>query len=429
MPLPAGVEKVTVSSGEPLTLPDGTPIQGRLIFTGPSVLTIAEDNLIAGGPVEVPLVAGAFTAQLLATDATGMSPTGWTYKVQAILSNAPGWTRYLTLPKATPSVILADVLVPDPVAGTFTVLVDGSALLAKTSNLADLPNPGTARGNLGLGDAATRNVGSTAGTVAAGDDSRLSDSRAPTAHAASHASGGTDPVSPAAIGAATTAAVSALSSDVSNLDTFVGDCLVRVQNIEQGNAFLAGGHYTGPVDIASNGLAAVRIMGRRTTAGAPTAGTWAAGDTVQDSAGTWWLCTVAGSPGTWVAGTFLPLTGGTLTGGLTVNTAAEANALLALHVGAETFDRVRVTTDRIEVGSGSAARDTNWRRSAANEWTTDDAVIVSLMLRHLGTTLGFYGATATTKPVVTGSRGGNAALASLLTALATLGLVTDSTTA
>lgn len=43
--------------------------------------------------------------------------------------------------------------------------------------------------------------------------------------------------------------------------------------------------------------------------------------------------------------------------------------------------------------------------------------------------LGFYGATPVTKPAVTGSRGGNAALASLITKLASLGLVTDSTTA
>lgn len=44
-------------------------------------------------------------------------------------------------------------------------------------------------------------------------------------------------------------------------------------------------------------------------------------------------------------------------------------------------------------------------------------------------TIGFLGASRTTRPAVTGSRGGNAALASLLTALATLGLITDSTTA
>jgi len=42
--------------------------------------------------------------------------------------------------------------------------------------------------------------------------------------------------------------------------------------------------------------------------------------------------------------------------------------------------------------------------------------------------LGFFGAVAVTKPDVTGIRGTNAGLASLLTALATLGLITDSTT-
>lgn len=45
---------------------------------------------------------------------------------------------------------------------------------------------------------------------------------------------------------------------------------------------------------------------------------------------------------------------------------------------------------------------------------------------HSGTKTGFYGATPATKPTVTGSRSGNAALASLLTQLATLGLITDS---
>lgn len=50
-------------------------------------------------------------------------------------------------------------------------------------------------------------------------------------------------------------------------------------------------------------------------------------------------------------------------------------------------------------------------------------------LNHDGGTAGFLGAAPVARPNVTGSRGGNAALASLLTGLANLGLITDSTTA
>ena len=41
--------------------------------------------------------------------------------------------------------------------------------------------------------------------------------------------------------------------------------------------------------------------------------------------------------------------------------------------------------------------------------------------------VGFHGAAPTARPAVTGSRGGNAALTSLLTALAAKGLIIDST--
>lgn len=48
-----------------------------------------------------------------------------------------------------------------------------------------------------------------------------------------------------------------------------------------------------------NGLAAIQICGRKATPGAPSSGTWSAGDAVLDSANAWHYCTAGGTPGTW----------------------------------------------------------------------------------------------------------------------------------
>lgn len=50
-------------------------------------------------------------------------------------------------------------------------------------------------------------------------------------------------------------------------------------------------------------------------------------------------------------------------------------------------------------------------------------------LKHTGSKVGFFNAATASKQTITGSRGGNAALADLLSKLATMGLVTDSSTA
>lgn len=88
---------------------------------------------------------------------------------------------------------LAAALAGDPDFAT-TVTNALAAKAVKSANLSDLTSASSARTNLGLGGAATLAVGTTGGTVAAGDDSRLTNARTPTAHQATHEPGGTDPL-------------------------------------------------------------------------------------------------------------------------------------------------------------------------------------------------------------------------------------------
>ncbi|HRJ10336.1 MAG TPA: hypothetical protein PLP58_17285 [Prosthecobacter sp.] len=100
-----------------------------------------------------------------------------------------------------------DVLGPDEATANGVVLFDGTtgklvkdggllgdsafldsssfAAAEHTHDLADITDAGNSAG---------LNVGTTAGTVCAGDDARLSDARAPTAHASSHVTGGADKI-------------------------------------------------------------------------------------------------------------------------------------------------------------------------------------------------------------------------------------------
>ncbi|MEI5520663.1 hypothetical protein WB388_08615 [Streptomyces brasiliscabiei] len=240
MPLPAGVETVTVSSGEPLTLPDGTVIRGRLLFTGPDVVTISGENVVLGGTVEAELVDGEFSVELVATDAAGMSPSGWTYKVTAVMANAPNWVRYISLPAASPAVTLAAILVPDPVAGEFSTLVSLDGVTA--ADIGAVPEDRQITAGTGLTGGGTLEAdralavvfGTTAGTAAQGDDARLSDPRTPTAHAASHAAAGADPVT------LTQAQITGLAAALAALAPLAGATFTGVVTIDDTDFVILG---------------------------------------------------------------------------------------------------------------------------------------------------------------------------------------------
>lgn len=96
----------------------------------------------------------------------------------------PAWKNYPDTSTPINAAILEDY---ETAHQNATSLAEGAA--QKSANLSDLASAATARTNLGLGGAATLAVGTTAGTVAAGDDSRLSDSRTPTGTAGGDLSG------------------------------------------------------------------------------------------------------------------------------------------------------------------------------------------------------------------------------------------------
>lgn len=139
----------------------------------------------------------------------------------------------------------------------------------------------------------------------------------------------------------------------------------------------------------------------------------------------------AASDGTRNAGSFVATADGTASlGVLAVVTPTSSKRALDVRVTGDSVVRFRVDGDgAIQLGDGTVV-DVKLYRSGVNTLKTDTGFHVGTQFRHLGSTLGFYNATAVSKPTVSGARNNpEAALADLIAELATLGLITDSTTA
>lgn len=284
MAFPDGVQTVTLTAGAAgYRALDGDAYQGTIRLT-PSVSRVvsATHGVIALGPENITLGAsGEFSKTLLAVDADGFSPSGWTYRVDEEFTGAPGRSYNISLPASTANVALTALSPVESSSGTVqspaVLSVNGETGIV-TLDAADVGAVSTSRqitagtGLSGGGTLATDRTlsvsfGTTATTVCVGNDARLSDARTPTAHAASHGSGGSDPITIAQAQvtgltialdakAATTYVDSnfATQGTVATLDGFVQDCLTRVSAIEQGTAFLAELNVAGDAQIANGNL-------------------------------------------------------------------------------------------------------------------------------------------------------------------------------
>jgi hypothetical protein len=226
--------------------------------TGTVTATMPQDVALASGVilgnengVIATCTAGVWSDFALpASDGSDETPTGfdWHFKIEsdvcAVEFDAP-------VPHAIVSTSLAAIMAAahiTPAPGVSFVplaqkgAANGVATLGADGKVPVGELPGTATGVLSVTAADTTIIvagtataptlkaatGTAAGTVAAGNDSRLSDARTPVAHAASHAAGGSDAVTPAAIGAAAASRQVAAGTGLAGGGDLTGDRTLSV---------------------------------------------------------------------------------------------------------------------------------------------------------------------------------------------------------
>jgi hypothetical protein len=227
MPFPPGVQTVTLTGHQTLADGAGRPLPVKIRPVPTRVVSAEHGVVVDNEPVVVrPNDAGEWSVELVAVDAAGFTPSGWTYRVET-----GDDALYVSLPAAIGTVDIAD-LTPAGYDGGEYVLVQG---------------PPGAPGEQGPpGDPATNLVQSVNGkqgvvVLVAGDvgaDVAGTAADAVAAHLAA-----SDPHGDRAYATATFATIVTVQA----IDGFVNDLLVRVQNIEQGDAFLDGSNFVGPV--------------------------------------------------------------------------------------------------------------------------------------------------------------------------------------
>ncbi|MEU3667523.1 hypothetical protein [Streptomyces virginiae] len=201
MPLPT----TRVVTGHYVNPATGAAATGRVVLTPyPPVWTDETNDQVLTGQGTFTLVEGAFAQALVTTDAAGVEPAaGRLWFIEERISGRPYRRRPFALDAGVDSIDITDLVDADPGEVTY---VRGPEGPVGPEGAAGPAGPQPPLGAAGAGP--TMALVST--------DPTTTNARTPTAHASTHASGGADPVTPAAIGAdpagTAAAAVAALSA-------------------------------------------------------------------------------------------------------------------------------------------------------------------------------------------------------------------------
>jgi hypothetical protein len=259
--------------------PDGTPMKGTVTFAAPSPLTLPDAGTISVSAAVVTLDdTGSFEVDLIPNSVPGMSPFDWPYKVTEKFKGVPQRQYHILLADSTEPVDLAQLAPVTPYYHSHYLPVTGPAgpqgppgpqgvqgepgpagepttvngqsgptvVLTAADVGADAAGSALAAQTQAVATAGEYTDGQITAEVARADgayvplgDPALTDARTPTSHSVTHAAGGSDQVTPAQIGAYSTAEGGALADRTVALETgfstfndFFTDLFTRVSGLE-----------------------------------------------------------------------------------------------------------------------------------------------------------------------------------------------------
>jgi hypothetical protein len=382
MPFPPGVQTVTLTAGAAgYRALDGDPYQGTIRLT-PSVPRVvsAEHGVIALGSENITLGAsGEFSKALLAIDAEGFSPSGWTYRVDEEFTNAPSRSYNISLPASAGTVALSSltpvesatgVEIGAETAGTAAAAV--AAHNADTTDVHGISNTSLLETTAGAAAKVSAHAAVVTNVHGIADTSVLETQSGAASKVAVH-SAASDPHGDRAWASGQFAS----QATVTSLNGYVDDTAARIAAVEDGTAFLNGVNSAGPLLVSGDNLTVTDfVKGYR----------FRVDGSALDLEATGADLIISNWSGTGFNGT--------------------QRAYLRLSADAQNIQ----IAGKVEYADALYGTIRHVLDGAAN-------------------TAGFFGATPVGRPTVTGSWSGGTAGPSLAAALAALGLITDSTTA